>query len=162
MGNRFSGGGRELSLSNSATDVFQSVLQFALSDLAQTPWELAFARWFALHDQNLSGRGTVGFDLAEVPWDPAQSGTQRQFLVDAIDRALTRYRWDELCYDPPHAAEYLREFRGVVAAFEPVSTHDGPGIGWPAADEWEARCERHAVHCSDLGRCRVCETCPEP
>jgi hypothetical protein len=38
MANRFGGNGRSLRLSNGATDVFLSVLQFALSDLATTEW----------------------------------------------------------------------------------------------------------------------------
>ncbi|MEV0153008.1 hypothetical protein AB0H57_04605 [Micromonospora sp. NPDC050686] len=65
MGNRFSGGGSHLRLGNGATDAFQSLLQFALSDLAGEPWERALAQWFAWHDQNLVGSGTVGFDLAD-------------------------------------------------------------------------------------------------
>lgn len=126
MANSFGGGGQDLDLSNGATDVFLSVLQFALSDLADDPWRRALAQWVAWHDQTLVGRGVVGFDLEDVHWDPAEFASQKAFLLQVIDFAATRHRWSELCYDPPHAVAYLQRYREVVAAFELP-----PGFGRP-------------------------------
>jgi hypothetical protein len=60
-------------LSNGGTDVFLSVLQFALSGLAASLWERALTQWIAWHDQNLVGRGVLGFDLSDIAWNPADS-----------------------------------------------------------------------------------------
>ncbi len=161
MANSFGGGGQDLDLSNGATDVFLSVLQFALSDLADDPWRRALAQWVAWHDQTLVGRGVVGFDLEDVHWDPAEFASQKAFLLQVIDFAATRHRWSELCYDPPHAVAYLQRYREVVAAFElPPGFRPAPGYGWPGPEDEEFRCPRHRVHCRvELGRCRVCEEC---
>jgi hypothetical protein len=160
MGNRFCGGPHDLKLSNGATDVFLSVLQFALSDLATSPWERALAQWVAWHDQNLAGRGVVGFDLEDIAWDPARFPEQKAFVLQAIDTALTGYRWDELCYDPPHAQTYLHAYRQLVDGFElPTTARPVDRYGWPGPHDEETFCPRHRVHCSDYGWCRVCVDC---
>lgn len=38
------------------------------SELAKTNREKEFIIWLAQRDQNVVGRGTVGFDLDEMPW----------------------------------------------------------------------------------------------
>jgi hypothetical protein len=160
MANRFGGGGHSLKLSNAATDVFLSVLQFALSDLAATRWQRELAQWIAWHDQNLTGVGTVGFDLEHIVWPAANFADQKAFLLSAIDLAGRRYRWDELCYDPPSAHAYLHEYRDVVVPFErPAAPTTPTNWGWPGPEDAHRFCPVHAVHCSDLGRCRVCMDC---
>jgi hypothetical protein len=161
MSNSFGGGGADLDLSNGATDVFLSVLQFALSDLATDPWQRALARWVAWHDQNVAGRGTVGFDLEEIHWGPADFARQKAFLLQVIDTAATGYRWSELCYDPPHAVDYLHRYREIVEAFElPPDFRPVGGYAWPGPDDEERLCRVHRVHCyPELGWCRVCDDC---
>jgi hypothetical protein len=68
-------------LMNQGFDVFLSVLQFALSDLATSPWQRALAQWVAWHDQNLVGRGVVGFDLEDIAWDPARFPERAQWMA---------------------------------------------------------------------------------
>jgi hypothetical protein len=160
VSNSFRGGAGRLRLSNGATDVLLSVLQFALSDLADSRWERALAQWVAWHDQNLVGRGCVGFDLAEISWDEREFPAQKAFLLRVIDTARARYRWDELCYDAPDADRHLREYRDIVERFDLPARH-GPSRrwGWPGAADGETLCPTHRVHCSDLGWCRVCDDC---
>ncbi|MEU9833574.1 hypothetical protein AB0D67_18810 [Streptosporangium sp. NPDC048047] len=161
MANGFGDGPRVLRLSNGATDAFLSVLQFALSDLAAGEWERALAQWIAWHDQNLAGRGCVGFDLKEIAWDPAEFPRQKAFLLRAIDLAGTRHRWDELCYDPALAEPHLRAYRDIVERFELPARYGPSGTwSWPGADDEETFCPAHGVHCSELGWCRVCDDCP--
>jgi hypothetical protein len=162
MANRFGGAGRDISLSNARTDVFLALLQFALSDLATEPWQLAVAQWVAWHDQNLVGAGTVGFDLDEFVWDHDAFPAQQAFLLRAVDAALAGHRWAETCYEPALLEPHLRDYRAIVAAFTPAPTPTTPSnYGWPEADELDTRCPVHRVHCSDLGRCRVCVDCGE-
>jgi hypothetical protein len=136
------------------------VLQFALSDLAAAPWERALAQWIAWHDQNLIGVGVVGFDLKEIKWEQADFPSQKAFLLHAIDVAAARYRWDELCYDPPIAETYLRDYREIVDRFDlPIDSGPSENWAWPLPGDEETICPVHVVHCSDYGRCRVCVDC---
>ncbi|MEU5894296.1 hypothetical protein ABZ835_47080 [Streptomyces sp. NPDC047461] len=79
MSNILCGGSHDLYLSNGATAVFIDVLKPAVSDLACEAWDFHFAALLTLQDQNVSGRGSVGFDLAEFDC----SATER-------DRALAK------------------------------------------------------------------------
>src|SRR6185437_7986728 len=147
-------------LTNGGTDVFLSLMQFALSDLASSDWEQALALWFAWHDQNLVGLGVMGFSLEEVHWDAAQFPEQKAFLLRAIDSALAGYRRAELCYDPPYVDLYLREYREIVEPFELPADFQSTGLyGWPGPDDPDERCPKHGVHCSLYGWCRVCVHC---
>lgn len=120
VGNVFGGGGGEgLSLSNGGTDVFLDVLTLAVSDLAHDAWDFRFAALLTLQDQNVMGRGAVGFDLEEIDWGttPAERARAKDFVVRVVDLALRRHRWDGLGYEPPFAEGYLRRFRAMVSAF---------------------------------------------
>ncbi|MGY0059807.1 hypothetical protein ACWY4P_25230 [Streptomyces sp. LZ34] len=148
MGNVFRGGGDGLSLSNGGTDVFVDVLTLAVSDLARDAWDHRFAALLTLQDQNVMGRGAVGFDLEEIDWGstPAERARAKGFVVRAVDLALRRHRWDELGYEPPFAEGYLRRFKAMVEAFDPAGAvrRDGgvfPGPGEAAV----ASCVPHRV-----------------
>ncbi|MFI5681978.1 hypothetical protein [Streptomyces cellulosae] len=77
MSNIFSGGSHDLDLSNGATAVFIDVLMPTVSDLASEDWDFRFAALLTLQDQNVMGRGAVGFDLAEFAWGATERGRAR-------------------------------------------------------------------------------------
>jgi hypothetical protein len=148
VGNTFAGGGDSLYLSNGGTAVFVDVLTLAVSALVEEPWDYRFAALLSLQDQNIMGRGTVGFDLDDIDWGaaPEDRARNKNFVLRATDLALDRHRWDELDYDPPFAADYLRRFRAMVDAYTPFPG----GERWPGAfpgDEEAAMasCARHRV-----------------
>ncbi|MGW7437065.1 hypothetical protein [Streptomyces sp. NPDC054849] len=67
--NVFDGGdGRYLEMTNDGTAVFVDVLMLAVSALAHDPWDFRFAALLTLQDQNVMGRGVVGFGLTELDW----------------------------------------------------------------------------------------------
>ncbi|MFD5421647.1 hypothetical protein ACFWJT_26890 [Streptomyces sp. NPDC127069] len=67
--NTFEGGdGRHLEMTNGGTAAFVDVLMLAVSALAHRPWDFRFAGLLTLQDQNVMGRGMVGFGLAELDW----------------------------------------------------------------------------------------------
>jgi hypothetical protein len=55
--------------------------------------------------------------------------SQKAFFLHTIDMAVTRCRWDELCYDPPLAETYLRNYREIVDRFD-LQTDSGPSENW--------------------------------
>ncbi|MEU9624173.1 MULTISPECIES: hypothetical protein [unclassified Streptomyces] len=152
MGNVFSGGGRSLSMSNGGTAVFVDVLMLAVSDLAESARDHRFAALLALQDQNVMGRGAVGFDLEDVDWGrtPYEGAAAKGFVLRVLDLALRRHRWDELDYGPPFAEEYLRQYREMVEAFAPAPDTarrvGGPSFPGPEAAV-TASCVRHRVLC---------------
>ncbi|MGK5695078.1 hypothetical protein ACSNOJ_19585 [Streptomyces sp. URMC 128] len=108
MANIFSGGGRELDLSNGGTEAFVEVLMLAVSDLASEAWDLRFAALLILQDQNVMGRGAVGFHLEEVDWGASESERARSkdFVLRATALAASGHRWSELGYHPPRVHDY--------------------------------------------------------
>ncbi|MGK5733678.1 hypothetical protein [Streptomyces sp. URMC 124] len=146
MGTVFEGAGDSLSMSNGGTAVFVEVLWLAVSELASRPWDFRFASLLALQDQNVMGRGMVGFDLEDVDWGdtPSERAEAKDFVLRVVDLALQRHRWDELGYEPPYAPEYLRHFRAMVEAFVPAPrperTDGDPFPGFPGPDAAVTTC----------------------
>ncbi|MFF7490612.1 hypothetical protein [Streptomyces luteogriseus] len=163
MANIFSGGGRELDLSNGATEAFVEVLMLAVSDLASEPWDFRFAALLILQDQNLMGRGAVGFPLEEVDWGAGESERSRSkdFVLRATALAASGHRWSELGYHPARVRDHLDRFRIMVEHFPPP---DGSGAcpHFPGPDGAAmASCVRHRV-LSGLPYWDGCFLCHQP
>ncbi|OEJ33502.1 hypothetical protein [Streptomyces subrutilus] len=146
--NVFEGGdGRHLGMTNGGTAVFVDVLMLAVSALAHEPWHFRFAALLTLQDQNVMGRGMVGFGLADLDWGdtPHERAAAKGFLLGVLDLALSRHRWEELTYEPPLVEGYLRTYRAMVEEFDPATARAGAGV-LPGSDEAApASCVRHRV-----------------
>ncbi|QEU96892.1 hypothetical protein [Streptomyces kanamyceticus] len=163
MGNVFAGGERSLYLSNGGTEVFVDVLMLAVSDLADDVWDHRFAALLTLQDQNVMGRGAVGFDLRDIAWgaSAADRARSKDFVLRATALALSGHRWDELGYEPPFARDYLRQFTYMVTSFVPTEGPD-PGMGLPGPDDRAvASCARHRI-LSALPHWQGCFLCNRP
>ncbi|WP_060178363.1 hypothetical protein [Streptomyces sp. IMTB 1903] len=158
--NTFRGGdGRYLEMTNSGTAVFVDVLVLAVSALAREPWDFRFAALLTLQDQNVMGRGAVGFALAELDWGdtPRERAAAKDFLLRVLDLALSRHRWEELTYEPARTEGDLCTYRAMVEAFDPETAGAGTGArtpvrtaagsgGLPGPDEAAtASCAAHRV-----------------
>ncbi|MFF4188530.1 hypothetical protein ACFYZ9_35560 [Streptomyces sp. NPDC001691] len=145
--NTFRGGeGRCLEMTNGGTAVFVDVLMLAVSALAHEPWDFRFAALLTLQDQNVMGRGMVGFDLAELDWGatPPERAAAKDFLLRVLDLALSRHRWEDLTYEPARVEGYLTTYRAMVEEFDPA-TAQGTDV-LPGPDEAAmASCVRHRV-----------------
>ncbi|MFF8234870.1 hypothetical protein [Streptomyces caelestis] len=92
--NVFEGGdGQYLEMTNGGTAVFVDVLMLAVSALAHEPWDFRFAALLTLQDQNVMGRGAVGFGLAELDWGdtPQERAAAKDFLLRVLDLALSHH-----------------------------------------------------------------------
>ncbi|MEV5596257.1 hypothetical protein [Streptomyces sp. NPDC052496] len=163
MGNVFRGGGQSLHLSNGGTVVFIDVLMLAVSDLADDEWDYRFAALLTLQDQNVMGRGAVGFDLRDIAWGASmvERARSKDFVLRTAALALSRHRWNELEYDPPFARDYLLQFTSMVTSFVP-SGGTQLGGGFPSPEERAvASCARHRV-LSALPHWEGCFLCNRP
>lgn len=147
MSNIFSGGSHDLDLSNGATAVFIDVLMPAVSDLASGDWHFRFAALLTLQDQNVMGRGAVGFDLAEFDWGKTERERARakHFVLPATALAASGHRWSELGYQPPRVHNHLHRFATMVETCVPPAASSAPR-GFPGPHEAAlASCARHRV-----------------
>ncbi|MEV6757002.1 hypothetical protein [Streptomyces sp. NPDC051214] len=163
MGNVFSDATESLYLSNGGTAVFVNVLMLAVSDLVDDEWDYRFASLLSLQDQNMMGRGAVGFDLRDIAWGTTDSERVRskEFVLRATALALSGHRWSELDYEPPFARDYLRQFQAMVESFEPTGEVRRAG-DFPGADERAvASCALHRI-LSALPYWEGCFLCTEP
>lgn len=163
--NNFEGGdGRYLEMTNGGTAVFVDVLTFAVSELAHEPWDFRFAALLTLQDQNMMGRGMVGFGLADLDWGetPQERSAAKDFLLRVLDLALSRHRWEELTYEPPRVEGYLRTYRAMVEDFDPTTADaDADADVFPGPQEAAmASCVRHRVLCA-LPFWEACVFCTE-
>lgn len=163
VGNVFGGGEQSLYLSNGGTEVLVEVLMLAVSDLAVDVWDYRFAALLTLQDQNVMGRGAVGFDLQDIAWGTTPRGRARSkdFVLRATTLALSRHRWSELGYEPPFAQDYLLRFKAMVEAFEPAAgTHLAGGFPGPE-ERAVASCPQHRI-LSALPHWDGCFLCTKP
>ncbi|MEU0164302.1 hypothetical protein ABZ214_02325 [Streptomyces iakyrus] len=163
MANTFSGGGRELDLSNGGTEAFVEVLMLAVSELASEAWDFRFAALLILQDQNMMGRGAVGFRLEEVDWGAGESERARSkdFVLRATALATSGHRWSELGYHPARVCDYLGRFRVMVQYFTPP-VGSGPFQYFPGPDGAAvASCTVHRV-LSGLPYWEGCFLCNKP
>ncbi len=147
-----------LKLSNGATSVLISVLVLSGSDLATSRssiWEKQLITWLAEKDQDIFGIGVVGFDLADIAWQTENFAAQKAFLLGVIDLALTRHRWQILDYDPPHALDYLQNFRKLVERYLPEMVVPNQTWDWWAEPEGFPKCPIHDVYMHAQG-CVIC------
>ncbi|MFB7596736.1 hypothetical protein [Streptomyces sp. NPDC056160] len=148
MGNTFNSDGDGLYLSNGGTAAFVDVLMLAVTDLVEEPWDYRFAALLSLQDQNVMGRGAVGFDLKDIDWgaSPEEQARNKDFVLRVTDLALNGHRWDEMDYYPPFAADHLRRFRAMVAAYPLAYRDGGSPMAFPGhAEAAMASCARHRV-----------------
>ncbi|MFF4694330.1 hypothetical protein [Streptomyces chattanoogensis] len=163
MGNVFGGGELSLYLSNGGTEGFIDVLMLAVSDLADDVWDYRFAGLLTLQDQNVMGRGAVGFDLQDIAWGttPRERARSKDFVLRATALALSCHRWSELGYDPPFAHDYLHQFKAMVESFVPADVAHLFG-DFPGPDEGAmASCSQHRI-LSALPHWEGCFLCTKP
>lgn len=152
-----------ISISNMGTDVLIDILVLAASALAETNSQRQLAVWLAERDQRV-GSGTVGFCIADMPWDAASFDADRDFMVRVTDAASKRTGWEKLSYHPnaDHLMPMLGWFRKCFVRLKPEDINPNVLTQWLAdMDEDDPvpngfpRCARHGLYLSWLG-CRIC------
>lgn len=145
-------------MSNGLTAVFISVLSLSASHLARVDREVDFAIWLASNDQAIVGRGTVGFDISEMPWSVENFEAEKSFILQVIDAAKARQYWNMLDYEPREewTLYSLEKFRELIEDFteEFVNINDHNEEPGYKPDKIE-RCSLHNVYLHWAG-CVVC------
>lgn len=100
MSNSISHKGEDVSMQNGLTEVFIVTVGLSGSELAKSDYEKDLVVWLLEKDQDFVGRGTVGFDLCEMPWSRKDIHKQKMFLIQAANGVKTKTGWNKLSYTP--------------------------------------------------------------
>lgn len=149
----------DISMSNGLTSVFIDVLALAASSLASTARAHEIAAWIASKDQAVYGPGTVGFDIADMPWDAENLAEDRAFLLRSITAAKSAVDWDKLGYEPNESwlMPCLDNFQLLLAGFRPNDVRTStPVIRLaPSSPSEFERCAVHGIVKHEFG-CPLC------
>lgn len=157
-----------LVMSNGLTDVLIDVLILSGSRLAKSESERRFIAFLAEKQQNIVGIGTVGFEIARMPWDVPSFLSDKRFLLDTVRAAREKTGWEILQYEPnPENISYaLDGFESLVNRMTLGDISDENLEEWlsgrKADDPVLAGCTKCPVHgavmsflgckfCNDLG-----------
>lgn len=137
-----------LKMSNGLTEVFLHVLVLNGSALATSDGERDLITWLPRHNQNVVGRGTVGFDLRAMPWSE-NFHQEKDFLLRTIDAARSRSLWEKLDYGP--RADWviwtLNEFQKMIESFQKEDVDPASLMEWNKFKPVEYRkCPLHGVY----------------
>ncbi|MNZ78951.1 hypothetical protein D3C78_975440 [compost metagenome] len=157
-----------LRMRNTSTEVFIETLVLSGSELAKTNREKEFIIWLAQRDQNVVGRGTVGFDLDEMPWIEDDFPEMKRFVLSTIKGVINKVKWDVLNYEPNE--EWIRDtfehFARMIQLFEAEHINSQHYLEWISLDEDDdeptvpqgyPKCKEHGVYLSCLG-CVICNS----
>lgn len=152
-----------LVMTNGGTDVLINILALSGSVIAQTESEKRLIVYLSEKDQ-IVGRGCVGFDIIEMPWDKQSFKEDKQFIIKVIHGARNKIGWEKLDYRPNEefVSFYLNTFENLINR---MTIHD---IKENALNHWlsesEAndpvycgfpRCKKHNTFLTCFG-CQLC------
>ncbi|ACX64805.1 hypothetical protein [Paenibacillus sp. Y412MC10] len=157
---------KPLSMSNTLTAVFLEVLVLSGSMTANTNREKELIIWLAQRDQEVVGIGTVGFDIDELPWTIESFIAEKQFLLKALDNAISELGWSKLSYEPNKEMiiSCLDHFKKMIIAFEVNDVDERQYLDWiedneqdetPTIPRGYPKCEKHNILLSCHG-CLIC------
>ena len=109
-----------IKMSNGATDVLLSALVLSGSRIAKTEKEKELVVWLACRDQAFRGRGTVGFDIGDMPWSFNGFEQEKTFMLYVIIGAMQKIGWELLEFTPNEefAQMFLDKFYELILKFE--------------------------------------------
>ena len=167
MGNRIRLDGNNpkesFSMSNGGTDAFLNTLLISGSPLAKTISQKRLLVWLAEKDQIVS-RGTSGFDIIDMPWDPDTFDEDKAFLISVINAALEHKNWELLEYSPNNEIidSHPEQFKTLVTAVTPQIVNETALQDWLSDKDNDdpvicgfPKCRKHGVFLSFFG-CQVC------
>ena len=150
-------------LSNGAMDVFINVLALSGSALAKTAQEKRLVVWLSEKDQKV-GRGTVGFDIVEMPWQKETFASDKAFLLKMIEAAENKLDWEKLGYTPNQdiISMKLYQFGKLIGRMTEQDINENAAAEWLEGAESNdpvncgfPRCKIHNTLLTFLG-CQIC------
>ena len=152
-----------LVMSNGGTDVFINILALSGSVMAQTESEKRLIVYLSEKDQ-LTGRGYVGFDIIEMPWNKETFRDDKKFMSRVIDGARNKIGWEKLDYSPNEefVSYYLSRFENLIERMTVDDIKEDVLTRWLSESEATdpvfnnfPRCQKHNTFLTCFG-CQIC------
>ena len=163
-GNATHGDG-SLAMPNGGTDVFINILALSGSAIAQTESEKRLTVYLSEKDQR-TGRGCVGFDIVEMPWDKETFEEDKKFMLQAINGARNKTGWEMLDYSPDEEliSYYLDTFENLIKRMAADDIREYSLNHWLSLSERDdpihcgfPRCKKHNTFLTCFG-CQICNS----
>ncbi|MDE5597924.1 MAG: hypothetical protein K2J04_08830 [Lachnospiraceae bacterium] len=154
-----------LVMSNGGTDVFINILALSGAVIARTESEKRLMVYLSEKDQ-IVGRGCVGFDIVEMPWDKETFEEDKKFIIKVVNGARNRIDWEQLDYSPNEeiVLRYLDTFENLINRMTVNDIREDSLNDWLSESEADApvycdfpRCEKHNTFLTCFG-CQICNS----
>lgn len=154
-----------LVMSNGGTDVFINILALSGSVIAQTESEKRLMVYLSEKDQ-IIGRGCVGFDVVDMPWDKETFKEDKMFILQVIHGARNKIGWEKLDYSPNEelALNYLDTFENLINRMTVDDIRENSLNYWLSESEANdpvycdfPRCKKHNIFLTCFG-CQICNS----
>ena len=154
-----------LVMSNGGTDVFVNILALSGAVIARTESEKQLMVYLSEQDQ-IVGRGCVGFDIIEMPWDKETFEEDKKFIIKVINGARNRIGWEKLDYSPNEeiVLRYLDTFENLINRMTADDIREDSLNDWLSKSEADdpvycdfPRCEKHNTFLTCFG-CQICNS----
>ena len=154
-----------LVMSNGGTDVFINILALSGAVIARTESEKRLMVYLSEKDQ-IVGRGCVGFDIVEMPWDKETFEEDKKFIIKVVNGARNRIDWEQLDYSPNEeiVLRYLDTFENLINRMTVDDIREDSLNDWLSKSEADdpvycdfPRCEKHNTFLTCFG-CQICNS----
>lgn len=152
---------KSLSMSNGTSAVFFTVLGLSGSRLAKSKKKKEIIIWPLEKDQEYIGRGAVGFNICDIPWEIDTFMEERNFLLNVIRRVKEKIGWETLNYNPNEEFVFpnIDTFFDMINEFNPKYIDENNYKEWlDASEEFDPLnqgfpvCEEHKMLLTCFGR----------
>lgn len=155
------------SISNSLTTVFVSILALSGSILAKTIREKELIIWLSEHDYRVSGLGTYGFEVTDIPWTISGFEAEKDFLLKVIENSYLKSGWNLLSYEPYEKGVFhaLDEFKKLINLLDISDVNEEKYIEWKGMADINPllktpvgfpKCPKHQIYLH-FGGCVICK-----
>lgn len=164
MANCISFKDESISCSNGLTSVLLTTIGLSGSRLAENEDEKNLIVWLMTQDQGVRGIGTVGFDLAELPWKCDKFEQQKAFMLKTLEGVKNKLGWETLDYTPNEEMLTGRIYwiRNMIEQMSVEDIDENNTMEWLCDDEdggmipkGYPKCQCHRILLSIFG-CMAC------
>ena len=154
-----------LAMSNGGTDVLINILALSGSVIVRTESEKRLMVYLSEKDQ-IAGRGSVGFDIVDMPWDKETFEEDKKFMIRLINGARNRIGWERLDYCPNEelVSDYLNAFENLIGRMTVEDIREESLNHWLSEAKEDdpvwcgfPRCEKHNTFLTCFG-CQICNS----
>jgi len=113
-------------------DAFIATMGLSGSFLAKSDFEKKFVVWLLEKDQDFIGRGTIAFDLCEMPWSFIGFHEEKSFLLSMANGVKSKNGWDKLSYAPNEEMlfSYIDRFISLLEDFTLGDVNERHRLDW--------------------------------